>query len=141
MPGIDRHAVEIEVWLKFRCGSVAIEFGSRCCAVGVFVGRPISFAPLVCVHHVQTALISLQGECSIECYTAFAFFCAPGRDDDYTVGRLSAIYRSGCGIFEYLNGFNIIAVKNCTGIFTGHHSVYHIERTVGISTERGCASD
>ena len=133
---IHGYTVQVGIRLQLRGRAVAIELGIGCRAVRISECRPIYLTPLVCVEHVETALIGLECKGSVECHVALTLFGTLGRDDDDTVGSLCAIYRGRCGILEHLYGLDIIAVEYCTGILAGHHAVYHIQRAVGIAAER-----
>ena len=65
-----------------------------------------------------------------------ALLGALGGDDDDAVGGLCTVDGGRGSILQHLDGLHVVAVEDRTHILAGHHSVNHVERTVGIAAER-----
>ena len=107
----------------------------------IFISRPIDIAPLVGIQQIQATGVGLHRQRSIEGDRGLALLRALGRDDDDTIGSLRTIDGGRGGIFQHLDRLYVIAVDNGTGVLTGHHTVDHVKRAVGIATERGGTTD
>ena len=138
----DIGTVQVLVGLQLCLRAVAIHRRvGRGTIVGIFIGRPIHISPLVGIEQVETALIGLEREGSVEGDVGLALLGALGGDDDDTIGSLCTIDRSRGSVLEHLDALNVVAAENGTDVFARHHSVNHIERAVGIASEGGGSAD
>ena len=96
--------------------------------VGVLVGLPIYFAPLIGIKKVIVVDELLKGERRIEVHLGLAFLGVLGRNDDDTIGSLRTVDGSRGRILQYLYTFHIVARKDGTDTITCHHTVDDIQR-------------
>ena len=84
---------------------------------------------MLSVQYVHFTLIHGGGNRSVEIDFDLSFLSLFGSNDDHAVRCTRTVDRSGCGIFQNLNGFNIITIQFVHTGF-GRNTVDYIKRVV-----------
>ena len=142
---LHRYAVEHRIAVRIVVPPVTITqtIGVRVETV-VHIRLPQTLPELFSIEHRHAVHVSARRDTGVESYFHLAFPAFLGRDDNHAIGCTGAVNTRRSGIFQHLDGLDVVAVEFVHAAL-GRHAVDDIKRVVVVEradttdTHRGAA--